>query len=351
MSKHRVTLVVLLVCLLSSLALGVGHRFGRIPPKRGFYYWKTEWSASPAILQTLSGDRIDRLYMRLFDVEWNERDGAAEPIAPLRFESAPPRGVEFVPVVYITNAVFLKIAYGDVEALADHVWNKIGRLTGAAGVTFGELQLDCDWSDGSRRNYFHFVDLLSRRLHAEGKIVSTTIRLHQIKYVERTGIPPAARGMLMFYNFGRVEAEASRSSIFNPEDAGRYSSYIARYPLTLDVVLPAFSWGVHSREGRVLGLLEHVAAADAESFDGFSRVAANRYTASRSFFFRGRYFAMGDLLLMETTTPGITREAAAMAKRGAGWRKTYGTVALFDLDERRSNTYSGAELESILAKF
>jgi len=111
MSKHRVTLVVLLVCLLSSLALGVGHRFGRIPPKRGFYYWKTEWSASPAILRTLSGDRIDRLYMRLFDVEWNERDGAAEPIAPLRFESAPPRGVKIVPVVYITNAVFLKIAY------------------------------------------------------------------------------------------------------------------------------------------------------------------------------------------------------------------------------------------------
>jgi hypothetical protein len=60
MSRHRVTLVVLLVCLLSSLALGVGHRFGRIPPKRGFYYWKTEWSASPAILRGLSADRIDR---------------------------------------------------------------------------------------------------------------------------------------------------------------------------------------------------------------------------------------------------------------------------------------------------
>src|SRR5207253_10476713 len=135
---------------------------------------------------------------------------------------------------------------------------KVSRMAEEQGMAFQQLQLDCDWSDSSRRNYFHFVDLLSHRLKAERKIVSATIRLHQIKYAERTGIPPVSRGMLMFYNFGRIQADSDRSSIFNAEDAGRYSSYIAGYPLELDVVLPAFSWSVHSREGRVLGLLENL---------------------------------------------------------------------------------------------
>jgi hypothetical protein len=351
MSRHRVPLLVLLVCVVSFLALTVGRPFNRIPSKRGFYYWKTAWSGSSEIQQALARDHIDRLYMRFFDVVWNGADNVAQPAAPIRFNAVPPSGVEIVPVVYVTNAVFLKIAYADVEPLAEHVWKKVARMAGARGIAFDELQLDCDWSDGSRRNYFHFVDLLSRQLQGERKLVSSTIRLHQVKYVERTGIPPAARGMLMFYNFGRIEADGSKSSIFNVADASRYSSYIANYPLPLDVVLPAFSWSVHSREGRVLGLLEHLTADDIASVDGFSPSGTNRYTATRSFFFRGRYFVTGDLLLMETTTPGLTREAATLAKRGAGWHKPYGTVALFDLDEGRSSVYSGADVESILAKF
>ena len=223
-----------------------------------------------------------------------------------------------VPVVYIVNAVFLKIAYADVESLADHVWAKVSRMAEAQGLDFEQLQLDCDWSDGSRRNYFHFVDLLNRKLKAEHKNVSATIRLHQIKYAERTGIPPVSRGMLMFYNFGPIQADSPRSSIFNAEDAGRYASFIARYPLTLDLALPAFSWSVHSREGRVIELLEHLTEADVWAFDGFLKVSPNHYLASRSFFFRGRYFMEGDLLLMETTTPDITRQAAARRQARGG---------------------------------
>ena len=211
--------------------------------------------------------------------------------------------------------------------------------------------MDCDWSDGSRRNYFHFVDLLNRKSKAEHKNVSATIRLHQVKYAERAGIPPVSRGMLMFYNFGPIQADSPRSSIFNAEDAGRYASYIARYPLTLDLALPAFSWSVHSREGRVIELLEHVTEADVSTFDGFFKVSPNHYSASRSFFFRGRYFMEGDLLLMETTTPDITRQAALVAKRGAGRHKGYGTVALFDLDDNQAKSYTGDEVERILAQF
>jgi hypothetical protein len=188
-------------------------------------------------------------------------------------------------------------------------------------------------------------------LKNQQKIVSATIRLHQIKYADRTGIPPVSRGMLMFYNFGRIQSDSPRSSIFNPQDAGLYASYISSYPLKLDLVLPAFSWTVHSRDGQVLGLIENVPEQDIAAFDGFKKVSTSKYSATRSFFFRGRYFMSGDLLLMETTTPDLTKQAAAMAKRGAGWNKNYGTVALFDLDEQHLKKYSEADIESILEEF
>src|SRR4051812_2240240 len=164
MSKRRILLAVLLLCGAALFALVRPHGLSGAPPGRAFYFWKTKWSASPEILRRLAQNRIDRLYMRFFDVEWDDIDRAPHPVAPLLFESGPPRGVDVVPVVYIVNAVFLKIAYADVEVLADHVWAKVSRMADEQGLDFRQLQLDCDWSDGSRRNYFHFVDLLSRKV-------------------------------------------------------------------------------------------------------------------------------------------------------------------------------------------
>src|SRR5262249_28626828 len=117
------------------------------------------------------------------------------------------------------------------------------------------------------------------------------------------------------------------------------------------VVLPLFSWTVHSREGRVMGLLEKVGIPEIDAFSGFQRLSQNRYSAIKSFFFRGRYFMAGDLLLVEQTTPEMTQQAAALAKSGAGWTKHFGTVALFDLDEKSLKVYDDNEIGRILNSF
>jgi hypothetical protein len=321
------------------------------PPQRAFYYWKTQWSGSPETLDSIRKNRINRLYVRFFDVRWDDGSNAPYPVAPLELQSPLPSNVEIVPVVYLVNAVFLRLESKDVAELADKVWRKVSGMAELEGIPFRQLQLDCDWSDSSRQNYFRFIELLSRKLEGQGRIVSSTIRLHQIKYAARTGIPPVSRGMLMFYNFNRIQADSPTSSIFNGEDAERYSSYISRYPLELDVVLPMFSWSVHSRDGQVLGLLEGLGSDETRSFDGFRELSSRKYIAKRSFFFRGRYFAEGDLLVVEETTPEITMQAADLARRGAGWRKRYDTIALFDLDDRHLQKYSTAAIGSILDAF
>jgi len=289
--------------------------------------------------------------MRFFDVVWDPADRKAHPVSPLRFSAPPPDDVEIVPVVYLVNAVFLKMDASDVSQLADNVWGKVASMTSEQRIAFREFQVDCDWSDDSRANYFRFVDLLHDKAKSEGKSLSSTLRLHQVKYAERTGIPPVDRGMLMFYNFSQIQGREPGHSIFDADDARKYSSFISSYPLKLDVALPIFSWSVHAREGSVLGLLEGIGSADAGSYDGFQKQAPDRYVATRSFFFRGRYFMEGDSLLVEETTPAETKQAAVLAKTGAGWLKRYDTVALFDLDAKQLNIYSTVEIRSILGQF
>ncbi len=320
-------------------------------PERAFYFWKTQWNGSPVFDQALANGGIGKLYMRFFDVRWSSESGEALPVSPLRFASPPPHGLEIVPVVYLVNEIFMHLRYAEVEALADHVWKKTQEMAQAEGIHPAQIQIDCDWSEGTRRNYFHFAELLRGRLRPLGVSVSATIRLHQIKYAERTGIPPVDRGMLMFYNFGRIQADSPRSSIFNEADARRYSSYIGGYRLPLDISLPLFSWLVHSRDGHVLSLLEKLDPSELTAANGFRHASATRFLAERSFFFRGRYFMAGDLLLLEESSPETTRAAASLALQGAGWSKNYQTVALFDLDERNLSHYANHEIQGILEKF
>lgn len=351
---RRPVLVAVALLALFAAALAVRaswvrrHRPRGAPQPAAFYYWKTQWTASPAIARCLAENRVARLYMRFFDVDWEEPLRAAVPVAPLSLDGPLPADTEIIPVVFLTNQVFRNTPYAEVEALADRVEAKIRAMAEASGITPREVQLDCDWSDATRTRYFHFLDRIGTHLHARRIRLSSTLRLHQIKYPQRTGVPPVDRGMLMFYNFGALRADAPRSSIFNVQDAERYAPYIASYSLPLDLALPLFSWTVHSRDGNVLGLIEKLEAHEIEGA-GFRSLSPRQYQADHSFFFRGRYFMEGDQLLLEETTPAVTLQAALTAARGATARKPYGTIAFFDLDERNLRHYAASDFLSILA--
>jgi len=337
-----------LVALVSFLpAIGTS----KIPPERAFYFWKTVWSNNEDVESMLAKSNVKKLYMRYFDVSWDRQSSRAKPVSPLESKDALPQSLEIIPVVYLTNEVFIKIPYADVEDLADKVWTKVSQMAKYQKVEVKELQLDSDWSQSSRKQYFHFLDLLRRRLNPLGIEVSATLRLHQIKYPDRTGIPPVDRGMLMFYNFGRILAEGERSSIFNKEDASLYTSYIAQYKMPLDISLPIFSWMVHSRDGKVLDLVDKMTESELLKDGSFEQIAPRKYLAKQSFFLRGRYFVKDDLLLIEETNPQITREAAELALKGAGSQKSYQTVAFFDIDEDIVKHYGEKEIENIFREF
>lgn len=198
-----------------------------------FYYWRTVFSPDSLEQKTLKDNSVQTLYIRYFDVDWPQEDTLPVPVAPIHFDSIP-TGYSVIPVVFIRNRVFEKLPSATLPALTGKVFALVRRINNSARVQPGEIQFDCDWTERTKDNYFSFLRQYRQR---SGARLSCTIRLHQVKYSDRTGIPPVDHGVLMFYNMGNIDA-GSGSSIYDRSIAHRYTPSLRSYPLMLDLALP-----------------------------------------------------------------------------------------------------------------
>ena len=94
---------------------------------------------------------------------------------------------------------------------ADAASSLLAKVSAAALGAWKEMQVDCDWTQGSRAAYFALLRALRDRLHAQGRRLSATIRLHQVKCSADTGVP-VDRGMLMAYNLLPRDQAGERSA-------------------------------------------------------------------------------------------------------------------------------------------
>jgi hypothetical protein len=312
--------------------------------RRAFHFWRTTFSLTAGEKEVLRQHHVERLYLRLFDVAWDHATSRSLPVGRCAFRDTVPKGLEVVPVVFLSNAVFEH--QPDPVALAGRVWGLTRFSADQAGFAFSELQLDCDWSDSTREAFFAFCRSL-RELATQASVrLSATIRLHQVKYAARTRVPPVDRGMLMFYNMGQLGPAPARSSIFNVKDANRYASFVNEYPLPLDGALAIFSWAIQSRDGKVVGLLEKSDGASLDAVPALRRLDAHRFQASEATFLHGAYLQAGDTLAIESVTPELARQAATTLGRHFHPRGNF-AISLFDLDERNWKTYAPQDLEAL----
>lgn len=315
--------------------------------ERSFYYWKTSFHLSAAEEKYLADLNIRRLYIRLFDIDWDETHNAVTPLGKINFADKPK--LEVVPVVYIVNKTLQKTSPDEVKNLASKLLGLVNSLMSTNQLSFKELQIDCDWTETTRDKYFHLLSFLRGELSKNQQIISATIRLHQVKYAAITGIPPVQRGMLMYYNMGRIDAASTLNSIFNRNDASKYVSYVSKYPLPLDVALPVFSWGIHIRGDKVIDLLNNMSRSDFENNANFRPTDSTQLTVDSSFFFRGFYFMKNDRIKLEEVSPALCLQAAHQL--GEKLPHTPGTVALFHLDSLIIARYEEKKLEEIFDSF
>ncbi len=280
--------------------------------KHSFYYWKT--SAA-----TVSADKTQRInirhfYIRMMDVDWDERLQMPVPVSPLSRIPGPIQPLKFTPVVFITNRTFERAGDKWCDSLAvrlsGYLRSRIARLRpDSTQAQFDEIQIDCDWTPATRNRYFRF--LAHFKSLNPGKKLSATIRLYPYKYPDKMGVPPVDKGMLMCYNLGRIAEPGARNSVFDARELGRYLTG-KKYALPLDIALPVFGWYAWFRGAAYKGILY---ANEFEPSDSlFETAGPGQLRLRNDVELTGKYLRAGDVLRSEYPGDGDLERAAKMLK-------------------------------------
>lgn len=311
------------------------------PAATAFYFWQQDFNLTESEQNWVDSLSIDKMYIKYFDVVWDAATKQAKPVAVVNFNKTCSKPV--VPVVYITNEVFKKTEKMNIEKLYQNITKLLLEICN--NLKPKEIQFDCDWSDNTAEKYFKFLRLFKADLRFNDVLLSTTIRLHQVKYKSRTGIPPADIGMLMFYNMGKLKNFETTNSIFNTNDAAKYVDFIDDYPLPLDYALPVFGWSVYFRNGKSLGILNDTYDTTLDTMSGFKQLAAKRYLVTKDQLYRGIYLKINDVIRTEFVDATLALQAANILKKSASHQPQ--TVALFHLNNRLLNTYEISDIKNL----
>ncbi|WP_374951867.1 hypothetical protein [Mucilaginibacter sp.] len=274
-------------------------------PQAAFYYWKTIYQTNSVQKDLLNKTGNNKLYLRFFDVTWDEHKHDVKPNAVVHINESL-TGLRVIPVIFISNRVFERIAFSGADSLAKKCHDLVSILAAKANCSVQSVQIDCDWTESTKEKYFSFLKFFKAFSRHS---VQATIRLHQVKYRERTGVPPVDKGVLMFYNMGKITAGGTASSIYNEKDAARYLSRLGSYPLPLDVALPLFSWVIQSRDGKLIQIYSKITCNELKDQRYFGALK-DGFRAKKSLFLKGVYIKANDNFKPEKTNADILKKAA-----------------------------------------
>lgn len=318
----------------------------KIPTTRGFYYWRSVFKNIAAEQRILKEAKVTHLYIKFFDVDWNYRTNKPFPLARIQFADNPDTSLQIIPVVFITNRSLNQIDSSAIPLLAENIALLLEHTSSANNIkNISELQIDCDWTEKTKDKYFYLLNELDKHSFFLNKVLSVTIRLYQAKYKQRTGVPPADKGLLMAYNMGNIKNPGTANSILDPAEMDKYIKDMRSYPLHLDLALPLFSWFVwFNSEENYKGLIHDY---DLPSLTGFpvEEKINGKFIFTRDYDTLGFSFQKGDLLRKEES------ELADIMKAGELFAKHFPgdslTLSCFHLDSLILKKYPADVLEKI----
>ena len=178
--------------------------------------------------------------------------------------------------------------------------------------------------------------------------MSATIRLHQVKYFEKTGVPNVDEGVLMYYNMGIISAD-SLNSIYDREVALKYINTLNRYPLKLNIALPVYSWLVHTRNKRPINLISRIRTEQLDTISNFKKIDNNRYLVLEPTSRFGTYFKKNDLLKIEHTTAEQVQEMISDLSKNMNEKPN--DIIFYDFDKTNTNNYENEFFKKMLRSF
>lgn len=256
-----------------------------LPPKISYYHWANSYTDDPVSLKTYAPAQ---LYLKLLDIGYRDQQLS---INPTNIRTPP--SIPITPVVFLDNnalkADVLETVYAQI-------------LSHIPPQTYQRLQMDCDWTEQTRDSYFAFLT----RLKADYPQLSVTLRLHQIKYASRTGVPPAERAALMYYNMSDIRDPETKNYILDPAVGQRYLKNFEEYPLPLDLALPLYQQTRVIRQGKLVHLANSTELNAAKT----KYLADNHYTVTQGHYWQEYYLYPEDELRVDTVDLKALEQAA-----------------------------------------
>lgn len=313
--------------------------------KRSFYFWKSVFKLSAEEKDVLTDLKVQNLYIKYFDVDWDAARNTAMPVAQL---TAPDSiflrktQINIIPTVFITNETIFKISIDQTEELANKIFLLVNKMNDNFGIKIiKELQIDCDWTAGSKEKYFSLLKFLQQ--NKNDLIFSSTIRLHQIKYMAKTGVPPVKRGMLMCYNMGNLSNINTSNSILDVDEMQKYIGDLKNYPLPLDVALPIFEWKVLFRQDVFKGLMQNI--PDSLLTENIFSKTGNRYEVKIDTVLAGYQIKKNDIIRTEKSNYNDIVKVVQLVNEKLKGNTI--SVSFFHLDDLTLRKYTSHELENI----
>ncbi len=318
-----------------------------------FYYWKSILNLTNFEKQKLDSLKVKTIYLKFFDVDWDEVANAPAPVAKMQASRVGLQGgITIIPTVFITNECIQKIDSSQIVKLAGNIYRLILEIRQANGFgSFAEIQIDCDWAAATKEKYFQLLNNIKSQITnlpsvasmKEGTILSCTIRLHQIKYLFKTGIPPVDKGLLMCYNMGNLKDPDTKNSILETAELKKYTGALSNYPLPLDIAFPLFDWKVLFRNNMYKGLIGNL--PDTVFKNSFTNKIQNRFGILKDTMLQGYDLRQGDIIRNERSD--IKEILSAAGEINKHLKNTPLRVSLYHLDSVILSKYSTHELESI----
>ncbi|MFL9834480.1 hypothetical protein [Chryseobacterium terrae] len=263
-----------------------------------FYYWKTNLKFNVIEKDVLAKANASYLYTRFFDVD--KVNGKFEPVAVITKDKSFQTEKEIVPTVFITNRSFINIKKEEIPFLAEKVNDLLKKKIADYNLKVNqEIQIDCDWTSGTKDDYFEFLKQLKKISQKE---ITCTLRLHQVKDKNFTGIPPVEKVYLMCYSTSSPLENSDKNSILDLNIMKSYLSKLEDYPIKqIEVALPIYSWGIVTNHLGKHKLINALSTKDLDNSD-FKKISENEVEILKDGFYFGNFLNKGFKLKVEEIT-------------------------------------------------
>ncbi|MCE3296141.1 MAG: hypothetical protein K0R65_1855 [Crocinitomicaceae bacterium] len=316
--------------------------------ERAFYVWEnTKTELTEYEQKSLEKLEVTKLYLKFFEVEKNDVYG----IYPTAKSQLGEYGIEkenfeIVPTIYVRNEVFKKPGKNELEEFASNLGFLIRKKMSEKfpGKQLQEIQIDCDWTESTQKNYFKFLRLLKK--HTDLKI-SATLRLYAYKFPDKMGVLPVDRAMLMCYNLLSVHQQENKNSILDLEELEKYLVGAGKYPVPLDVALPVYSAMHVYRNNSYTTTLYNDGQLDAKVL---SHTKGLWYRVNTDVPLQTLFLREGDKVKYEKVSPEMLERAIRLIRSRVSLERDF-TLSFFQLNEYELKQHSDEKLASYYQLF